>query len=45
MARTNYILWADNDIRFVLEKHAKIDIFIVLAHWINSPLKYSDTVL
>ena len=44
MERTSYIWWADNDVSFIHEKHAKFDLFIVLAHWINSPL-YSDTVL
>jgi hypothetical protein len=29
--------WADDEVRFVLDQHAELDFFIVLAHWNNSP--------
>jgi hypothetical protein len=36
--RTSYIRWDDNDVCFVLDQHALCSwIFIVLAHWNNSP--------
>jgi len=35
MARTTYIRWDDNHVRFVLDQRAWL--FLVLAHWNNSP--------
>jgi hypothetical protein len=37
MARTSYFEWDDDEVRFVLDQHAELDFFIVLAHWNNSP--------
>jgi len=36
MARTSYFQWND-DVRFVLDQHAELDFYMVLAHWNNSP--------
>jgi hypothetical protein len=38
MKITSHIRWDDDDIRFLLDQHAyNCWIFIVLAHWNNSP--------
>jgi hypothetical protein len=29
--------WDDDEVRFLLDQHAEIDLSIVLAHWSNSP--------
>jgi len=49
MTRFNYFSIDDDEVRFVLDQHAKSWIFIiVLAHWKNIPridmLPYSDTL-
>jgi hypothetical protein len=36
MARTNYFQWNDDDVRFVLDQHAELNFYILLAHWNNS---------
>ena len=36
MARKSYIQWNDDDVRFVLDQHAELNFYILLAHWNNS---------
>jgi hypothetical protein len=32
-ARISYIWWHDDDVRFVLDQHAELELYIVIAHW------------
>ena len=43
MARTNYIQGHDDEVRFVLDQHAKLDLFIVIVKW--SWLRANQSVL
>ena len=35
----------DDDVRFVLDQHAELEFYIVLAHWNNSPRVYMSLYL